>query len=87
MFSERVRYLVDLMKVCRWMASITGRNSSFHLIPKTRYKTNNDHHITWTVEGLLKEFDHRKDMRQAVQYINQVYTRPSFCSRGIRPCY
>ncbi len=72
--SDRVSFLVDLMKVCRWMASITGSNSNFHLIPDVRSRTNNDHHITWTVEGIYKEFDHRRDMSQAVMYIDQVYT-------------
>lgn len=71
---DRVSFLVDLMKVCRWMASITGSHENFHLIPDVRRPTDNNHHITWTVEGIYKEFDHDKDMSQAVAYIRQVYT-------------
>jgi hypothetical protein len=70
----RVDFLIDLMKVCRWMASMTGCNSAFHLTPAVRRRTKNGHHITWVREGIYKEFDHRRDIRRAVQMINQVYT-------------
>jgi hypothetical protein len=69
----RVDFLIDLMKVCRWMASIAGCNSPFHLTPDVRRRTKNGHHITWVREGIYKEFDHRRDIRRAVHYIDQVY--------------
>jgi hypothetical protein len=72
--SERVSFLVDLMKVCRWMSSVTGSNANFHLIPNLRRSTDNHHHITWTAEGIYKEFDHNRDMGQAMQHIHEVYT-------------
>jgi hypothetical protein len=70
----RVDFLIDLMKVCRWMASIAGCNSAFHLKPAVRRRTKNGHHITWVREGIYKEFDHRRDTRRAVRITNQVYT-------------
>jgi hypothetical protein len=70
----RVDFLIDLMKVCRWMASITGCNSPFHLTPDVRRRTKNGHQITWVREGIYKEFEHRRDIWRAVQMINQVYT-------------
>jgi hypothetical protein len=72
---DRVAFLVDLMKVCRWMASITECNSAFHLTPNVRRKTNNGHHITWTVEGIFKEFDKHRDMTAAMMRMEQVYNQ------------
>lgn len=72
---DRVAFVVDLMKVCRWMASITECNSNFHLTPGVRKKTKNDHHITWTAEGIHKEFDKTKDKTEALQRIEQVYSQ------------
>ncbi len=47
--NERARFLLDLMKICRWMKTITGRNEDFHLISDTRRSTKQKHHyITWS---------------------------------------
>lgn len=72
---NRVSFLVDLFKVCRWLAAVNGPNSDFHLVPNVRVKTRNDHHITWTKAGILKEFDHTRDMTEAVKRIGQVYEK------------
>lgn len=54
---ERIRFVVDMFKVCRWIASIEGPVGEFHLIPDVRLPTRNKHHITWGRNGLLKEFN------------------------------
>jgi hypothetical protein len=69
----RVKFLVDMLKVCRWMASISCSNTGFHLTPGLRKATKNGHHITWTTEGIFKEFDKHRDMSQALSYIQRVY--------------
>lgn len=60
--SGRVEFLVDLFKVMRWVVTIDGPTSSFHLVPNVRTKTTNGHHVTWVREGLLKEFKRSKNM-------------------------
>lgn len=54
---HRIRFVVDLFKVCRWIASIEGPVGHFHLVPERRKLTRNKHHITWVRDGLLKEFN------------------------------
>jgi hypothetical protein len=71
----RVNFLVDMLKVCRWMVSISFSNASFHLTPGLRRATKNGHHITWITEGILKEFDKRRDMSQALHHIHKVYNQ------------
>lgn len=56
----RIDFL-DIIKLCRWFVTVQGprvRNCSqrFHLVPGVRTRTSNDHFITWTRGGLLKEF-------------------------------
>ena len=53
----RVNFLRDFFKVMLWIAGIRGPTRNFHLIPGVRLRTPNGHHITWTRDGLLKEFD------------------------------
>jgi hypothetical protein len=54
--AERVRFLIDIVKLCRWIISVNAPNSKFHLLPGQKIKTSNGHSITWCKEGLLKEF-------------------------------
>jgi hypothetical protein len=54
----RVSFLIDIAKICRWIAGITGPISGFHLMFNIRTKTSNDHHVTWCQGGILKEFKH-----------------------------
>eukprot|EP01038_Epipyxis_sp_PR26KG_P016746 gene16746-22907_t len=53
---DRVRFLVDIIKLCRWIIAVKPPNKKFHLVPGRREKTSNGHSITWCREGLLKEF-------------------------------
>jgi hypothetical protein len=53
--SDRVNFIVDIVKVMRWIVTVKAPNHSFHLTPGRRIKTKNRHHITWTAAGLLKE--------------------------------
>jgi hypothetical protein len=53
----RIEFVVDLFKVCRWIATIDGPVGDFHLVPDVRMKTRNHHHVTWVPEGILKEFN------------------------------
>ena len=52
----RIRFLVDVVKLCRWIIWIQSPNNRFHLIPGQKAMTSNGHSITWCKEGLLKEF-------------------------------
>ena len=52
----RVAFLQDLFRYMTYVVTITGPQSSFHLIPGVRRETNNNHHITWTRDGIFKEF-------------------------------
>ena len=70
---ERVRYLVDIVKIMRFIACITDSNVNFHLSPGIRLKTRNNHHVTWNKEGLLKEFDHHRDFDVQLERMNAVY--------------
>lgn len=68
---DRVRFIVDIFKVARWMVTITGPVNSFHLLPGIRRRTRNGHHITWVREGLLKEL--RNPSAGAIARILRVY--------------
>jgi hypothetical protein len=72
-FEERVRFIVDMFKVMRWMQSISEPNERYHLYPGIRMETRNHHHVTWTSQGLLKEYNHRIDYTVQLNRINQVY--------------
>jgi hypothetical protein len=70
----RVRFVVDLFKVIRWMCAIVGSNSAFHLRPGIRTRTNNGHYVTWNAEGIYKEYHHSDDKKEQMGYIHDVYT-------------
>jgi hypothetical protein len=50
-----------MFKVMRWMQSISEPNDRYHLCPRIRMETRTRHHVTWTSQGLLKEYNHRID--------------------------
>ena len=54
--ASRVDFIVDIFNAMRWMASVDGPASSFHMIPSVRRQTSNHHHVTWCVEGIMKEY-------------------------------
>jgi serine/threonine protein kinase len=71
---QRVLFLVDLFKLMRWMVCITGSNEKFHLTVGIRRETTNGHHVTWTKEGILKEFHHRTDFTKQLNFIQTIYS-------------
>ena len=71
----KVDFLVILFKIMRWMSAIIGPNSFYHLKPDVRLVTPNRHHVTWIKDGLLKEYNHKSRMRQALERISVVYSR------------
>jgi hypothetical protein len=64
--------LDTLVKFLRYVVTIDGPNQSFHLVPGVRRETPNGHHITWTREGLLKEYG-RLQSPQQMELIKTVY--------------
>eukprot|EP01038_Epipyxis_sp_PR26KG_P001425 gene1425-1997_t len=52
----RAEFVVDLIKFMRYVSGIAGPHEKFHLVPDVRNRTPNGHHVTWTVDGLVKEF-------------------------------
>jgi len=57
------------------MVTVKGPNASFHMTPGIRQRTPNGHHVTWTNEGILKEYNHhRNDIAQRMHLMNLVYT-------------
>mmetsp|Transcript_1139 Transcript_1139/g.1453 ORF Transcript_1139/g.1453 Transcript_1139/m.1453 type:complete len:456 (+) Transcript_1139:52-1419(+) len=69
--ADRVRFIVDIFKIMRWIAATTGPASEFHLIPSVRTRTRNGHFVTWTARGILKEFHGRHE--GCVEKMLQVY--------------
>lgn len=70
--SEKVDFLVFLMKFLRFVVQIKKPNKWFHLVPGIRTKTRNGHHVTWTREGLEKEYGTLRSNHQ-MNYIAEVY--------------
>ena len=68
---DRARFVVDVFKVIRWIASTTGPTSEFHLVPGIRRRTRNGHYVTWNANGILKELHYPRD--GTVARILQVY--------------
>lgn len=65
---QRLNFLVFLFKFARWVVTITGPTSYFHLVPGIQTRTPNGHHVTFTVDKLgraciVKEFSRDSDVR------------------------
>jgi len=69
---SRVAFIVDIFKAMRWMASVDGPVSAFHLVPSVRRQTRNLHHVTWCSEGILKEY--RNPRSHVIERILAVYS-------------
>jgi hypothetical protein len=54
--ADRLRFITDIIKLCRWFITVQGPTSHFHLMPNVRTRTPNGHYVTWTANGLLKEY-------------------------------
>jgi hypothetical protein len=70
----RIEFIVDLMKFLRFVHSVRSPNKYFHLVPHVRRQTSNGHHITWTNDGIIKEFKSLVSNNQ-LNYISEVYNR------------
>ena len=70
---DRVSFIVDILKLCVWIASQSHRKEPFyrHLVPGIRVKTRNGHLITWTRKGIYKEFGSQRAI--PVVAINAIY--------------
>jgi hypothetical protein len=51
-----VRFLVHMMKLLKWILSVSPPIERFHLFPNVRTKTSNHHYITWNGSSIIKEF-------------------------------
>jgi len=71
--SGRVNFIVDLFKIIIWILSQTEPTESTHLVPDVRIRTSNGHHITLTVDGILKEFDQHKLNNIRMDIISAIY--------------
>jgi hypothetical protein len=61
---QRVKFLVDIAKLGRWIAGVRRPSTTFHLIPDRKIKTTNNHTIIWTKDGLLKQFQTETDLQR-----------------------
>ena len=55
---ERLNFIVDIFKAMRWMMTVDAPVQGFHLVPAVRRQTRNNHHVTWTTDGIVKEYSH-----------------------------
>ena len=74
-YSERVQFCVDLIKICIWIVSQTNPNEHTHLSVGTRTKTRNGHHVTLIGTGLLKEFSvHKMPSNDTFELFRTIYS-------------
>jgi hypothetical protein len=69
--NDRVRFIVDLVKVMRWIATVEAPTRKFHLVPSVRLRTRNGHFVTWQARGILKELHNPNKF--AISRILKVY--------------
>jgi len=69
----RVAFIVDVFKLLKWIIGIAIPNAHMHLVPGVRIKTGNNHCVTWTKSGLLKEFHRLSLDRIPFNLIRKVY--------------
>ncbi len=69
---DRIRFVQVVFNILRWLSSIHGPHTAFHLTPGIRIRTPNGHHVTFTSEGILKEYSSTIDLRQ-IGYMSEVY--------------
>jgi hypothetical protein len=69
---DRIRFVQVVFNILRWVSAIHGPHREFHLIPGIRTKTPNGHYITFTSEGILKEYSSTIDRRQ-IGYMSVIY--------------
>lgn len=69
---DRIRFVQVIFNIMRWLTHIQGPHQEFHLIPGIRINTPNGHHVTFTSQGILKEYKSCTNILQ-IQYMNEVY--------------
>lgn len=67
---DRVNFLVDMMKLSKWIFTVDQPIKMFHLVPNVRTTTSNRHYITWNGKSIIKEF---KGRIVDLQYIERIY--------------
>jgi len=70
--NDRIRFVQVIFNIMRWLSSIEGPHQQFHLIPGIRTQTPNGHHITFTSQGIFKEYRMSTSIRQ-ISYMGVVY--------------
>lgn len=70
LLGDRVKFLVDMMKLLKWICTVNQPIERFHLVPNVRTATSNHHYITWNGHSLIKEF---KGKGVDLQYIARIY--------------
>ncbi|KAH9160390.1 hypothetical protein AeNC1_018984 [Aphanomyces euteiches] len=73
---DRMRFVVDLFKILKWVCSLDKPNVLMHLFPQVRTKTPNGHYITWLKSGLVKEF--REGTEVNMELIQRIYNNTKF---------
>ena len=73
--SDRIDFLLLLLKVVRWAASIMGPRRLGHLKDGVEVVTSNGHIVCWTKEGLWKtlQIDDKAALRTVMSRIEMVY--------------
>lgn len=69
---DRVKFLQDLFKIGRWIASVEGPNQLFHLVPNKTMKTPNEHTVLWCDDGLRKTYNREKITLESLDLIETV---------------
>mmetsp|Transcript_16908 Transcript_16908/g.24488 ORF Transcript_16908/g.24488 Transcript_16908/m.24488 type:complete len:431 (+) Transcript_16908:41-1333(+) len=69
---DRMRFLIDIAKLCKWIANVKQPNKSFHLFPGVRTKTTNGHFVTWLGDTILKQLKKREGYKTTVARINTI---------------
>ena len=52
----RINFLVDILKLMKWVKTVTRPIESFHLVPNVRRQTSSQHYVTWNGIAIIKEF-------------------------------
>ncbi|KAH9100257.1 hypothetical protein LEN26_016033 [Aphanomyces euteiches] len=71
-FNHRQRFVVDLLKILKWVFPIQEPNALMHLFPQVRTITTNGHYVTLLKTGLFKEF--RKGAEIDMDIIQRIYS-------------
>lgn len=74
----RMEFFLQMIKICRWVVSITKKNANFTLIPQVNIQTENGHSVVWNDQVIIKSFDPEiifKRSKDQLDYIEEVYAK------------